>query len=115
MSEFNGYYLVMAGNKYRTPFGQEGIRWEIAGVYQARDAEQACLVGAQSAGVGTTFAIPGFAWGVDTVDAGEVKELGKSLTGIERLERMGNKLASQLTALSAPRNAELEAGDEDDE
>lgn len=108
----DSYYLVFAGRKWKNVMGEQGISWDIAGVWQARSEEQACLIAAQKLGVGTCFAVEGFAWGVDTVDAGEATELGIKADPITRLERMGMRLAEQLSqALPAAKQQTLEEGD----
>ena len=110
------YYLVFTGRKWRNAMGKQGITWEPAGVWDAESMEQACLIAAQETGVGTCFAVDGFAWGVDTVDAGQAKKLGEQLDPITRLERMGEKLAKQFgAALPAPQTRELPGGDSDGE
>jgi len=106
------HYLVFAGRKWTNAFGKSGITWEPAGVFTAEDPETACLVAAQKQGVGTCFAMEGYPWGVDTVDAGQVHELGAEVDPITRLERMGANLAEKLAAaLPAAKQPELEAGD----
>lgn len=109
------YYLVFTGRKWENVMGKAGITWDVAGVWKAPTAEQACLIAAQKLGVGTCFAVKGFAWGVDLVDAGAVEELGVQLDPITRLERMGSRLGDQLAnLLPAPKQSTLEAGDDDD-
>lgn len=109
------YFLVFTGRKWRNAMGQQGITWEIAGVWQADNEEQACLIAAQEKGVGTCFAVEGFAWGVDTVDAGRVKQLGMPDDPITRLERMGERLSGTLgKVLEASSRQELNRGGDDD-
>jgi hypothetical protein len=110
----NDYYLVFAGRKWESPFGKKGITWDIAGVFQSDTGENACLVAAQKLGVGTTFAVKGFAWGVDTVRADDADELGAEVDAITRLERMGRRLEERIgTALtSGQESAQLPAGDD---
>lgn len=113
------HYLVFTGRKWKNAIGQSGITWEAAGVFGVEEAgdegaNKACLIAAQKHGVGTCFAVEGYAWGVDTVDAGSANELGVQLDPMERLERLGAKLTEQLmTALPAARVTELEAGEDD--
>lgn len=108
------YFLVFTGRKWRNAMGRQGITWEPAGVWDAENMEQACLVAAQETGVGTCFAVSGFAWGVDTVDAGRVTKLGEQLDPIQRLERMGEKMLERMaTALPAAPQQSLPEGDSD--
>jgi hypothetical protein len=108
------YYLVFTGRKWRNAMGQSGITWEPAGVWDAESMEQACLIACQETGTGTAFAVDGFAWGVDTVDAGRVKKLGETVDPITRLERMGERMLEQMVnALPAAKVHELEEGDSD--
>lgn len=106
------HYLVFTGRKWKNVVGDQGISWEVAGVWEADSEEQACLIAAQEQGVGTCFAIEGFAWGVDLVDAGRVKKLGVQADAISRLEQMGRDMADRIAAaLPAPQQRELNAGD----
>lgn len=110
------HYLVYTGRKWENPFGKKGITWEIAGVYGADSEEDACLFAAQQLGAGTCFAVEGYAWGVDTVDAARVNQLGVEADPLTRLERrltdFGERIAN---ALPAPKQQTLEAGDDDGE
>lgn len=105
------YFLVFTGRKWKNVAGEQGITWDICGVFQAEDANTACLVAAQRTGMGTCFAILGTAWGVDTVDQAAVKELGKQVDPMDRLERMGRMLEQSFTALSAGTQNQLPKGD----
>lgn len=109
------YFLVFTGRKWTNAMGKRGITWEVGGIWDAENEEQACLHAAQEIGVGTCFAVGGYAWGVDTVDAGQAKKLGEQLDPIARLERMGENLVKQMTALSAPTQQALPEGDDDAE
>lgn len=110
------HYLVFTGRKWRNAVGQQGITWEPAGVWEAEDQEQACLIAAQEQGVGTCFAVAGYAWGVDLVDAGRVKKLGVKEDAITRLERMGRDLGERLAAaLPAAQQTQLPKGDDNGE
>jgi len=107
------HYLVFGGRKWKNVMGQQGITWEIAGVFNATDEEEACLVAAQKQGVGTCFAVPGYAWGVDTIDAGDVPELGAPVDPMTRLERLGRNLEKSITAaIESGQERQLEAGDQ---
>lgn len=114
------HYLVFTGRKWQNAIGKSGITWETAGVFGVEEtgdegANKACLIAAQKHGVGTCFAVEGYAWGVDTVDAGSANELGVQLDPMERLERLGAKFTERImAALPAPAQAELEAGDDAD-
>lgn len=96
------WFLVFTGRKWKTPFGQTGITWEPAGVWQAEDEHNACLVAAQATGAGTCFAVSGFAWGVDVMEPGRTRQLGVAMDPMERLERtardLGERLANALPA-----------------
>lgn len=106
------HYLVYAGRKWKNVMGQQGITWDIAGVFNAANEEEACLVAAQKQSVGTCFAIPGYAWGVDTIDAGDVPELGAPVDPMTRLERMGRRLEQSITtAIESGKDKQLETGD----
>lgn len=107
------YFLVFTAKKFKNVMGAQGLTWEIAGVYQADNAQRACLKGMQATGHGTAFAIDGFAFGVDMEDVSDVGELGKPQDPIERLTRMGEELTQRLTALTAPTTHELTPGDDD--
>lgn len=109
------HYIVFTGRKWKNAVGQTGITWEIAGVWAAQSAEDACLIAAQKESRGTCFAIKGFAWGVDTIDAGDVTELGGTVDPITRLERMGKNLGERLERVLAPPSQarELDEGDTD--
>lgn len=111
------YFIVFTGRKWENQLsGRRGITWEVGGVWQADSEENACLKAAQDRGVGTCVAIEGFAWGVDTLDAGSVSELGVPLDPIARLERMGRDLSDRIAAaLPAPAQRELNRGDNDGE
>lgn len=113
------YYMVFTGRKWENVMGKKGITWEIAGVFEAPDRETACLVAAQRTGAGTCFAIDGVAWGVDTLQADAVSELGVQADPMDRLERMGRSLEKSFTALAAASQAQLpsaeSAGDTDGE
>lgn len=109
------WYIVFTGRKWENVVGKSGITWEVAGVWQAASEEKACLIAAQKLGVGTCFAIEGYAWGVDLVDAGDVTELGVKLDPITRLERMGSRLGDQLAnLLPAAKQQTLNEGDDDE-
>ena len=110
------YFLVFTGRKWHNSMGKQGMTWEAAGVWDADSQEQACLIAAQETGVGTCFAVEGFAWGVDTVEAGRAKKLGEQLDPITRLERMGQVLSEKIAAaLPAAPQQSLPAGDSDGE
>lgn len=107
---------MFTGRKWRNAVGAQGISWDLAGVWQADSEEEACLVAAQETGAGTCFAVEGFAWGVDTVDAPRARKLGVPQDAITRLERMGQDLAERIAlALPTPQQRELHAGDDDGE
>lgn len=108
------YYLVFTGRKWKNVAGEQGITWDICGVFDADNEETACLVAAQRTGLGTCFAIPGFAWGVDTVDAADVRELGKTADPMDRLERMGRSLEKSFSALAAATQNQLPQGATDE-
>lgn len=111
------HFIVFTGRKWQNTFGKSGITWEPAGVFGVEEegdigAQKACLIAAQKHGVGTCFAIEGFAWGVDTVDAGAANEIGVELDPIARLERMGQQLGERLAAALPPASQpHLNAGD----
>jgi hypothetical protein len=109
------HFLVFAGRKWENVMGRQGITWDIAGIFHAADADTACLVAAQKQGVGTTFAVEGTAWGVDTVEADDAQELGVKADPLTRLERMGRNLERRLSALPASTDRQaLPAGDDDE-
>lgn len=109
------YYLVFGGRKWEGVMGKKGITWEVVGVFRTETPENACLKAAQQHGVGTCFAIEGFAWGVDTLQADEVSELGVELDPISRLERMGRTIEKGLTrALASGGAPQLREGNGND-
>jgi len=110
------YFLVFTGRKWQNAMGKSGMTWEVAGIWDADTEEQACLLACQEMGVGTAFAVQGYAWGVDTMRAGQASKLGEQLDPIARLERMGQQLSDRLAAaLPAPARQHLEEGDIDGE
>lgn len=95
--------------------GKSGITWEVAGIWDAKNEEQACLLACQEMGVGTAFAVQGYAWGVDTMQAGSAKKLGETLDPLTRLERMGEMLSERLAGvLPAAKQQTLPEGDPDE-
>ncbi len=94
------HYLVFTGRKWKNVMGEEGITWEICGIFKTDTADMACIFAAQRTGAGTCFAIPGTAWGVDTIQADQVEELGARGNAMARLEKVGRSIEQSILSLA---------------
>jgi hypothetical protein len=99
------YYLVMAMTKTPPPqsgvlagYDQQGnpiysqaqpqVSWEVAGVFEAETAEQACKAAAKkSQRFGSFFAVEGFPWGIDLIET-DATEFGVEQQEISRLRQL---------------------------
>lgn len=114
------WYIVFPARKWESPFGKQGMTWENPiGVFQADSIEEAFLAAAKKAnGLGTFFAVEGTPWGLDMEPDPNVKELGKPLDPMDRLEAIGKGIGERLEkalALQAPSPPpQLDQGDGDD-
>lgn len=81
--------------------GAQGLTWEIAGVYEAPSLDRACIYAMQETGHGTAFAVPGYAFGVDTVNASGVREFGRPRDAASRLDDLEERIADSLEALTS--------------
>lgn len=88
MSDF---YIVFGSIRRPTDFlGGKALDWSQPpiGVYQAENAEQACIAAAKDNGtMATYFAVAGTPWGIDMVDA-PARQLGKQESSQDRLARV---------------------------
>lgn len=91
----SGFYIVFGS--VRRPadfFGGKVLDWSQPpiGVYQAEDAETACIAAAKDNGqMATYFAVPGIPWGVDMVEA-PAKQLGRTESSQDRMNRILDRM-----------------------
>lgn len=96
--------------------GAPGITWEIAGVFQANDEEDACLHAAQQTGEATCFAVAGYAWGVDTAPPPDVREFGArndTDRKMAQLDAMEERMVRALERAADSPTRQLPAGSDD--
>lgn len=96
------YYAVLAMIKTEEQVGHPGryapeftkevhLDWRIVGVFEAVSAEAACQAAAKKGGqVGSFFAVEGFPWGVELMDADAI-EFGTGEQPLSRLKQLENR------------------------
>lgn len=110
--------MVFSGKKWKSVLGVPDINWNhdraIIGVFYAINAEEACkAAGLKNDNIGTFFAVPGFACGIDMMDTDDrTQEYGTPEEKISRMEQLLDRRLTELTeAITRP---QLDRGDDND-